>query len=107
MVGVAYCICISGIRLDTFLSIYGSVFGFLFVIGMPVSLHFYCLFWTKQSGWVQEGADRNLEIMPNECHCRTSYRSLTTLYLETALLCLLTLFGITIMTYNIYQMIFP
>ena len=50
MVAVGLVVYLTGLYLDVLIELYGAIFGFVYLIFMPIYIHFTCLFKTKSSG---------------------------------------------------------
>jgi hypothetical protein len=49
---VALLVYISGVEVETMISIDGAIVGFTYIIVIPVWIHFKCVFYDFSSGWV-------------------------------------------------------
>lgn len=71
----------TGVEVETIISINGAIVGFTYVIVIPIWVHFKCVFYDFSSGWVEGDDERNLQIKLNSCECNNHYVSRWTLYL--------------------------
>jgi hypothetical protein len=86
MYGAAVLVFISGVRFQTIIIVNGAVIGFLYVIFIPIFMHFKCVWFARHSGTIEGDAEWNSKVTPNICECDNHYKSKFRLYLETAFL---------------------
>ena len=67
LVGVGLVVYLTGLYLDVLIELYGAIFGFLYLIFMPIYFHFSCVFQTRSSGFIKGDDERNIDIELNEC----------------------------------------
>lgn len=97
----SYIVYILNVHLDVMIDLNGAIIGFTYVILIPISIHFECVFKNRTSGFIKDQDEWNREIETNECECDNNYRSKWTLYAETIFLMMVILMGLGLMIFTI------
>ena len=85
LIGLSYFIDKANISLKVLFDA-GSILCYTFSMVIPILIHLKCVHYDCSSGYIAGDDDRNLSIVSNKCECDISYRSKTTLWIETAVL---------------------
>jgi len=67
MFGAATIVFISGVNFQLIIIVNGAVIGYLYVILIPIFMHFKCVWFAKHSGTIEGDEEWNKKITPNHC----------------------------------------
>ena len=90
---IALWVFMSGINLQTILSLNGAVLGYIYIILFPIYVHLKCIYSDRSCGFIENDEEWNSKIVLNVCECDNSYSTKWKLYLETVFLILVCILG--------------
>ena len=107
VIAVCLGIFVSKVNLQTLFSLNGAVLGYFYIIVFPIWVHFKCIFANRSGGFVYDDPEWNQRIVQNICECDCFYKKKWKLYLETAFLIFLILFGLGLLLSTIVGVLQP
>lgn len=78
---MALVVFLSNVYVEVTISINGAVVSYIYVLLIPIIIHFKCVYFDKSSGTIIGDEEHNMQICPNSCECENTYQSKWTLYL--------------------------
>jgi hypothetical protein len=77
---LSFAIYVWGVKLQTIYALNGAILGYIYVILIPIWIHFKCVWVNRSSGTIERDDAWNNKIRPNICECQVHYCSKWMLY---------------------------